>query len=265
MPTGEGTAEGAGEGIREGTSESCNSKATLGGSRGEPSEDQRRARQREAKRREAKRREAKRRDDGWKGNEWKGVARGLSVQVGKRVSRRDGRGRRRGRGSERANARVREGLAWGVLYVAGSIQPRALDSKLPLSAVFPLFSHSPQPSPRCYLPIVLPPFAPSPSPTTSNAFSYNHPPTDRLSSRPPSCGSATGSRYNFHNDYSVFLPSVIPVSRKCRETRRTSVFGGTVVSGLRIHFPWKHGLLTTTLLDRKLNGRRVRIFAFRRP
>lgn len=65
------------------------------------------------------------------------------------------RARERGRGWKRVEERD---LGLGcALCVARSIQPRALDSKLPLSAVFPLFSLSPQASPRCYLPTRPPP------------------------------------------------------------------------------------------------------------
>lgn len=125
-----------------------------------------------------------------------------------------------GRGSERANARVREGLAWGVLYVAGSIQPRALDSKLPLSAVFPLFSHSPQPSPRCYLPIVPPSFSYSrhppplppprfqPPPRRPAAFPAVHPPAV-LPLGPDTTSPTTTTR--------VLLLSAPPVPHKCRK------------------------------------------------
>lgn len=134
-----------------------------------------------------------------------------------------------------------------MLYVAGSIQPRALDSKLPLSAVFPLFSLSPQASPRCYLPIV-PPSRSFPQPRF--ATSYTTPSSSSVSaasaasassSRPPCCGSATRSRYNFPNDYYSRVPPIGATSsaQVPGESRNSGSWGvrGYRWNELRIHFP----------------------------
>ena len=133
-----------------------------------------------------------------------------------------------------------------MLYVAGSIQPRALDSKLPLSAVFPLFSLSPQASPRCYLPIVPPSrsyslgLAPPPPSSSSSSSSFSSSSAASASSRPLRCGSATRSRYNFPNDYhDSRVPAIgATSSEQYRETRATRAVGGyrRRRTGLRIHF-----------------------------
>lgn len=163
------------------------------------------------------------------------------------MSRRDGRGRTWDRVSERANARVREGLAWGVLYVAGSIQPRALDSKLPLSAVFPLFSLSPQASPRCYLPIVPPSRSyPQSRSSTSSSSSFSSSSAASTSSRPLRCGSATRSRYNFPNDYYESL--VVPALDATSSAPRNSINSGIPVGRTGSQFAFRiYAFLYTTL------------------
>lgn len=127
-----------------------------------------------------------------------------------------------------------------MLYVAGSIQPRALDSKLPLSAVFPLFSLSPQASPRCYLPIV-PPSRSCPQPrysassSSSSTSSSAASTASASSSRPPCCGSATRSRYNFPNDYYSRVPAIGATSsaQVPRESRGTRRVGGIPVERVK--------------------------------
>ena len=140
-----------------------------------------------------------------------------------------------------------------MLYVAGSIQPRALDSKLPLSAVFPLFSLSPQASPRCYLPIV-PPSRSCPqlrfSATTLSSSSFllllllpppRHPPPPPplppLAVHPAAVLPLGLDTTSPTTTTRVFLLSVLPVLHKCRESRGTRGVRGYRWNELRIHFP----------------------------